>query len=181
MTQPRSKTGTRQDGVAVGGRWTAKDVPDIDVDTLGFNDVSVVGPPHDWDTINVEYSDLPTVFTRTVTTDDAGNEVVTVTTNCDPPDMTLLARKGDFDYWATDNWHNHVNDRQIWSADITARMLEEGLVATGYEQEHEGVAVAMHAATIPGASTATVPGMYESWVHGPHVLTADIAQIRGMR
>ena len=55
---------------------------------------------------------------------------MTVTVDCDPPDMMLLARKGDTRYWSANNWSQHYEDRQLWSVDITRRMLEEGFVAT---------------------------------------------------
>ena len=174
-SQPRQPA-----GVSEGGRFANKPVPDINTD-VGSNhepDRGTVYPPNEWDTNPVQdYLGLWTVFTRTVETNNAGETVVTVTTDCDPADMLLLARKGDDNYWSGDLWVNNREDRRIWSADICRRMLEEGLVATDgaantYQPTNKGAYHAMQAASNP------VRG---GWETSPHVLTGVVAQIRGLR
>ena len=85
--------------------------------------------------------------------------------------MLLLARKGDVGYWSGERWNNN-EQRSIWSADICRRMLQEGLVATGYESGADGVCAVMAAACSKNR---------RHWVDGPHGLSAVVAQIRGLR
>ena len=87
--QPRRSAKSHQYNKPVGGQWTHKTSPDIN-DAVAMNDrhervVDVFG--------------AQTTFTRTVT--DAG---VAVTTDCDPPDILFLARKGDVGYWSGNGW-----------------------------------------------------------------------------
>ena len=172
-TQPRLKAGARQAGAAVGGQYTHKTVPDVKADDLGFNAGAVVEPPkNDWSELDVRSSGLRTVFNRTVETDTNGDEVVSVTTNCEPPDMMLLARKGDEAYWNSNVWSKQSKDRRLWSADITRQMLEEGFVATIDGSRSGGVHTAMRAASSPKAA---------GWESSPNVLTGVVAQIRGLR
>ena len=129
MTQqpPRVPVGGRAQGVAAGGRWASKQAPDVEADDIGFTTdpgVSTVGEPYDWHQRTVNMWGAQTTFERTV-----GDEVVTVTTDCDDATLLLLARKGDTEYWSGETWANHDEDRRIWCADIACRMLEEGLVA----------------------------------------------------
>ena len=88
----------------------------------------------------------------------------------------LLATKGDAGYWSDDwsstsetQWFKSNKDCRLWCADITARMLEEGLVATN--PDVEGIRAAMRSAGNPlKRREPTV-----------HTLTAAVAQIRGLR
>ena len=153
-----------------GGRFTNKTVPSLKDDTIGFGaDPS----PCDWTTHTIKIFGMETTFTRTVDTDG----VVSVATDCDPPDMLLLARKGDRGYWSGNTWSKHHKDRRLWSADIARRMLEEGLVATGWEPDTEPIRTAMLAASSPRSRTA---GTGLSTVV-PHALTTIVAQLRGLR
>ena len=163
----------------VGGRWTNKAAPDIQDGDLGFANetVAVVGPPCDWDRRTVKLWGTKTTFERSVETDDDGDTVTTVTSDCDPPDMMLLARKGDAAYWSGNTWFKHYEDRRTWTADIAVNMLTEGLVATGYSDGDGGIHAAMTAASSPRSRTAQAG----SNRHGPHALTAVVAQIRGLR
>ena len=164
-TQPRHTAGTRHAGESTGGQYTSKPTPDIKDNDIGFNDTPVVGPPNPWRERTVNLWGLETVFTRSV--DDDG--VVTVTVDCDDPTMVLLARKGDREYWSG-GWRTSYRDRRIWAADITARMLEEGLVATWWGDALDGVTEAMSATTDPTQQQT-----------GLNALTGTVAQIRGLR
>ena len=170
-SQPRMPAGTRDGDVPVAGRYAHKTVPGINNEPLGFNNTPpVTGPPNDWDQRVVKVWGAQTTFTRTVGTNTDGAEVVTFTTDCDPPDVLLLARKGDGRYWV-DGWKNN-KDRRIWAADIAVNMLNEGFVATSGKNGVDGLLTAMRAA----AGVA-----HNSAGRGPHVLTGVVAQIRGLR
>ena len=165
----RQPAGTRTAGVAEGGRFASKPVPIItDTDVVGFG-TNVVGSVNDWDQRVVWMGGFETTFTRTVETLSNGDEVATVTTDCDDPSMLLLARKGDVDYWSRDIWTRKRKDRQMWCSDIVRRMLQEGLVAN---DGTEGINTAVTA-----ASSATTG----KWREEPHTLTGVVAQIRGLR
>ena len=170
--QPRHRTGTRRAGVSVGGRFAAKQPPTIQHD-VEFNTEPAVGPPNDWTSHTINLRDLSTTFTRTVNDDGS----VSVTTDCEPADMMLLARKGDADYWTGATWSNDNESRRIWAADITARMLEEGLVATGYT--NTGVASGIRA-TMFAASSSPAEKLFGG-EPGPDSLTVVVAHIRGLR
>ena len=118
---------------------------------------------------------LHAVFERTVETGDDGNKVVTITTNCDPPEVMLLARKGDAGYWSDDIWYLNREDRRMWCADITLTMLQQGLISTSPSPgTDDGVRAAMKA-----ASNQHQPiGLGAPWGHS---LTEVVAQIRGLR
>ena len=79
-TQPRQRAGTRRSGVSAGGRFTNKTVPTVKDDTIGFD-----APKCGWTERTVKVFGTKTTFTRTVDTDG----VVSVATDCDPPDMLL--------------------------------------------------------------------------------------------
>ena len=180
-TQPRQPVGTRQSNVSVAGRWTNKHAPDINETVQGFGDntSTMTGPPTDWDTRTVKTGRLRTVFTRTVETDGNGDDIVTVTTDCDPPDMLLLARKGDAGYWSGNTWSKNKRDRRVWSADITRQMLEEGLVAT---KTSDGIQAAMNVASSPAVAQVWGPSHdYTSGRDTMNVLSVAVAQIRGLR
>ena len=170
MNRLRQPAGARTSGVAVGGRWASKGVPDINETEVGFHNDAAVVPPHDWNQRNICIDGLSTTFRRSVNTDDAGNEVVTVTTDCDDPTLVLLARKGDREYWS-DNWRHYPEEHQLWSADICCQMLEEGLVATAPEPDVDGIRTAV---------TAVVDADYNHPA-AAHVFTYVVAQIRGLR
>ena len=188
MSQPRQPVGTRQGDVPVGGQYTHKTVPTVepgDVD-LGL-DEPVVGPVKDWNQRSGKVWGLQTTFERVVETDVDGNDIVTVTTDCEPPDMLLLARKGDASYWSNDfrkkhptdpwsktqPWAQNHKDRRIWCSDITRRMLQEGLVSTtAGRYAVDGIRAAMHAAGSPKQLSKQAT---------PHRLTETVAQIRGVR
>ena len=172
MSRLRQPAGARTSGVAVGGRWTSKTAPAVNETDIGFNDETNIGSPHEWDKRTVDCLGARTVFTRSVTTDVDGNEVVSVTTNTEDPAMFLLARKGDVDYWSQNRWAKHRKDRQIWTAEITRQMLEQGLVATRQILGDDGTRTAMTAASTPTDG---------EWQDGPHTLTGTVAQIRGLR
>ena len=175
--QPRQPAGTHQGDVSVAGRWTNKHAPDINEAVLGFgNDAAsaMIGPPTDWATRTVKVWRLRTTFTRSVE-----DETVSVTTDCEPPDMMLLARKGDADYWSGNTWVKHHRDRRLWSADITRQMLQEGLIAT---KTSDGIQAAMTAASSPAIAQVWAPGHdCPSGQDTMHVLTVAVAQIRGLR
>ena len=121
---------------------------------------------------------LSTTFTRVVAEDG----VVTVTTDCDDPTMMMLARKGDGDYWSGDTWVKNRKERRMWAAEITRRMLEEGLISTGLHRTGgvSATRAAMSAASTTGNRDRLAPaGM--KWDGGPDALTAVVAQIRGLR
>ena len=143
-SQQRVAAGARHSGEPAGGRWASKTVPTIKTGEFGFgDDTPPIGAAHDWTEQTVKIWGTRTTFTRTVDS----NGKVTVTADCDPPDTLLLARKGDIDYWSDNKWAEHYEDRRIWSAEITRQMLQEGLVATGYEDDTEGIQAAMSAAS----------------------------------
>ena len=172
--QPRLPVGARKDGVASGGRWASKPVPDLTAgDPLGFNqdvDEPASPKPFDWDKRVVRVANGNIVFERRVETDDAGNDVVTVTSDCDGPELMLLNRKGDIDYWSGDNWRHHTKDRRIWAADIAVNMLRQGLVSTGHGTGVEGLQAVVNKATV-----GALHGL------GPNALTGVVAQIRALR
>ena len=177
-SHPRLPAGAANHRSLIGGRFTHKPVPDItNSNPVGFNNDgdAVVGPMCDWDQRTVTVRGLQTTFTRTVNK----NGMVTVTTDCDPPDMLLLAKKGDASYWCDDVytdqpglWSADPKDRQLWCADIVRRMLEEGLVATRNEPDNTGLFKAMVAA---GSRNPQTGDTYT------HALTETVAQIRGLR
>ena len=174
--RPRHKAGTRAAGVGTGGRFTSKAVPTIDNTTVV--DHPAAASVNDWTTRTINLWDTSTTFTRTVTTNPAGDDVVSVTTDCDPPDLVLLATKGDREYWSDHwvsgrraLWSRKDQHRRLWCAEITRRMLEEGLVATGLGTNTHGIREAMLAA---GSNQRRRPT-------APHVLTAVVAQLRGLR
>ena len=147
-------------------------MPGFDDDQLGFDDDPVgIGEPHDWDRRDVWHGDVRTTFTRRVVTDTTGEQVAVIDTNCDPPDLVLLARKGDVDY-LRDGWRDHPDEHRLWAAEITRQMLEEGLVATRYDGGMDGPHAAM---------TAAVNDDIDPERFGRHALTGVVAQIRGLR
>ena len=175
-TQPRRPAGSRAGGKPTGGRFAVKTRPDI-TDSVGFA-TTIVDPdePYDWHKICVfNSSGAQTVFTRTV----ADDGTVTVETDTDDPTLLLLARKGDADYWSGETWWTDSGTCRVWAADITARMIEEGLVATGYDDDDMALREVMDAAS-SGAPSAdpTAP----RWaVNRRWVITVIIAQIRGLK
>ena len=178
-TQPRQPAGSRRGGETVAGQWTSKQAPDIpDSDTLSFNDTVVgVGAPCDWDKHTVKLWGLQTTFKRVAETDDAGNAAASVTMGCDPPDMLLLARKGDVDYWGgprKPRWSQNNKDRRLWCADIARRMLQEGHVATRHGDGVDGIRAAMTAAGTSEQRERVITA-------NPHLLTEAFAKIRGLR
>ena len=172
-SQPRIPAGARHGDVSAAGRFTHKTVPDVKADDLGFNDddSGAVGVCNDWDRRAVRVGNSRVVFNRVVGTDNDGNTVTAITTDCDPPDMLLLARKGDVDYWSEDNWRKNHNDRKLWCADIAVNMLREGLISTGHETGVDGLRSVVSATN----SVNSLP----RW--GFHVLTSAVAQIRAVR
>ena len=108
-----------------------------------------------------------TIFTRDINDDG----VITVTTDTDDPALWKLARKGDTDYWTHQYW-NDDEGRRMWTADIVARMLEEGLIAV----DEYGPGIGMDAAI-----TAMPSHEEDSAKYGSHAVTATIARIRGLR
>ena len=173
-SQPRSPAGVRRGTVAAGGRWTSKPVPDVAADQAGFvnTEPDTVGPPNDWTERVVDVWGLTTTFTRTVTTDNNGDEVTTVVSDCDDPSLLLLAKKGDRDYWSGGTWHEHGNDRSLWCADIAVNMLNEGLIATGYDDGDAGIHEAVTSAGNPQRTRRETD---------THILTGVVAQLRGLR
>ena len=170
--------GGRPGGVSVGGRWTHKQVPDIEDDVFFDEPVPMVGERHNWDQLTVHVWGTSTTFTRTVGTNTAGNNVVSVNADCDPPGMLMLARKGDGSYWENNRdtgrdmyWTSDVHDRRIWAAGITCRMLEEGFVHV------DGTGVDGILAVMQAASTKKRLQTQGT----PHVLGAVVAQLRGFR
>ena len=162
-SQPRQPVGTHRSGVPTGGQYASKTVPTIKQDGLGLNTET----PQVWTEHSVKIWGTQTIFTRRVNPDGT----VTVTTDCDPPDMMLLTRKGNADYWSGNTWVKHHRDRRLWAADIARRMLEEGHVADD--------TAAIHAAMSSASSTRylNTSDRYDRVV--PHALTAAVAQIRG--
>ena len=144
-----------------------------DGDTLSFNDTAVgVGRPNGWDSRAVKLWGLQTTFERVVGTDAAGNTVTSVTMGCDPPDMMLLARKGDIDYWTSGEWVTNRKERRGWCADIARRMLQDGHISTWDGTGVEGIRAAMNAAGTPEERRQRPT---------PHLLTETVAKIRGLR
>ena len=176
MTQPRQPVGARQGDDTAGGRYTHKTVPNLKPGRdLCFNNDTGVGPPHDWDQRVMRVGNTRATFTRVVETGDEGEGVVTITTDCDPPDMLFLARKGDVDYWSAGNWRRRRKDRRTWTADIAVNMLRQGLVSTGYDQfNYDGGLRA-----VVDAGGKEKPG-YEHRL-GAISLTYGVAQIRTLR
>ena len=181
-SQPRQPAGARHADTAAGGRFASKTVPNITEGGIGFNNdgdpAAAIGAAHEWDKRVVRIWGLETVFERTVETDDDGNEVVTITSDCEPPELLLLARRGDREYWS-DNWRyvttgekRHSEERRAWCADIVCRMLNEGSVAIKYGAHSDGLYTAMFAAGSPFSARET---------YTTHTLTAVVAQIRGLR
>ena len=170
MTQPRLPAGAKQLRTSTGGRWTNKNAPDIDNDPpVGFGDAEspAVGPPHDWDIRTVQIGHNHATFTRSVNEDG----VVSITSDCEPPDMMLLARKGDKQYWNGDAWRRDHKTRWLWRVDITLRMLREGLVST-----------APLWLVDPGRAVDPVQtAMYAAGGDGGVGLTAIVAHVRGLR
>ena len=175
--QPRHPAEVRRSNEPVGGRWASKTVPDVDNQQVRFENTSTVGEPHDWRRRVVLVGDVNVraVFKRTVNTDGNGNKVTTITTDCDPPDMLLLARKGDDEYWNGDVWKDPHSERRTWIADIAVNMLREGLVATGYGRwMPDGLDIVMSAHSDTQNTRRNV-------LDGPHILTYAIAQLRSLR
>ena len=171
-TQPRRPAGSRQGGKPAGGRFAAKTRPDI-TNSVGFT-TTVDDPdePCDWHKICVFNSPgAQTVFTRTV----ADDGTVAVETDTDDPTLLLLARKGDPEYWSGETWYKDSGTSRVWAADITARMIEEGLVATGYDDDDIALREVMDAASSRGAPPSRKTGARR------RALTVIIAQIRGLR
>ena len=172
-SQPRQPA-----GVSEGGRFTNKGVPDNNNnDNIGFNpDNAVVGPSHDWGQRTAHTWGLSTTFTRTVEPTDNGGEVTVVSVDCDDPAVMLLAHKNDGEYWSGNTWSEDHQTRRSWTADIAARMLEEGLVGVGY-WEGDPIRDAMSAASSPQNRKP----LHRVPRYGPRALTAVVAQIRGLR
>ena len=166
---PRLKAGTCKDGTAVGGQWTSKTVPAVKEDPFNIagDTPGTVGDRDEWAERTAELWGLSTTFTRTVNDDGT----VTFTCDCDPPDMMLLARRGDEAYWYGDTWANHNEDRRLWCADIAVNMLNEGYVADTASGGAEGIETVMTAAG----------SLHEDRWELPYKLTAVVAQIRGLR
>ena len=170
MTQPRMPARARQNNTATGGRWSSKTVPTVADEHFELHN-DAVGPANDWTRREVRVGNASVGFDRVVETGDDGNQVVTITADCEPADMLLLARKGDEAYWSGDNWRKHHKDRRTWSADIAVNMLHEGLVATGYGDVNTGLAAVM----------SGIGGTRRLTRRSPHALTAVVAQMRALR
>ena len=165
-TQPRQPAGTRRGGVSTAGRFATKPKPTITGPDVEFNEtVDVVDAPRDWTTRTVELWGTQTTFTRLVDSDGG----VTITADCDPPDMMLLTKKADAGYWSGSTWRKDHETRRVWCADIACRMLTEGLVAT---EDDTAISAVMDA-----ASSNREPATK----YTPHALTGVVAQIRGLR
>ena len=175
-SQPRSPAGARHGTVAAGGRWTSKPVPDVVDGVVGFNDL--VGAPSDWTERSARLRWALVTFTRSVVTTVSANQVVTITTDCDLPHMKLLAKKGDVHYWNGDKWNGDHQTRKLWCADITAQMLQEGLVDTAYPDVIGGVQ--SRCGGIHTAMDAASNNKYRPR-GSVHVLTGAVAQLRGLR
>ena len=145
----------------------SKTVPDIDTDGIGFDTGETTGSRHDWEQVTARSGRKQVKFNRSIDVDG----VVTITTDCEPPDMMLLNRKGDIGYWSGDIWRKHP-DRRFWCADIAVNMLREGLVATGYDDSGEGLRAVMSSATSRSER-------YRS--PGRHTLTSIVAKLRALR
>ena len=174
--QPRQPVGARRNNETVAGQFANKPVPDINNEQLGFNTDTAAVKPCGWDRRVARVGKIRTVFTRTVETDETGSAVVSVTADCDGPELLLLTKKGDPSYWNFGVWAKDHETRRAWTADITSVMLREGLVDTVNGTGCDGVQTAMTA-----AARQTRPP--DAWPKGwnPHCLTAAVAQIRGLR
>ena len=173
-SQPRQPVGARTGEKPAGGRWTHKTIPDIKEADVGFNNGPAVpggvGPVFDWNERVTSVGDAFVLFERRVETDSEGSEVTVITSDCEPADMVLLARKGDAAYWNGDVWCNDHQTRRTWSADIALSMFQQGLISTGSNRYSDGC----HAAV----SAAGSPQRTRSASHG---LIRAVAQIRGLR
>ena len=166
VPQPRQRAGERRRGVATGGQFTGREVPGVDSD---LDDLDSVGVEGEWPrSVVVHGYGEHVVFNTEPVGDDA--DALVVTTNCEPPDMLLLARKGDAEYWSNGRWWDHPAEVRLWSAEIIRQMLQDGLVST--IDTAAAARDAIHAASSPE---------YEPWRFTPHVLTGAVAQIRGLR
>ena len=97
-SQQRVAAGARHSGEPAGGRWASKTVPTIKTGEFGFGvDTPPIGAVHDWTEQTVKIWGTRTTFHRTVETNEAGDDVATVTTNCDGPELLLLAKPGSTD------------------------------------------------------------------------------------
>ena len=119
--------------------------PTLRATDIGFGTCGV-GAPCDWASRTVELWGIQTTFTREVNADGT----VTVTADCDPPDMMLLARKGDRDYWKRDKWTRSPQRRpDVDRGDLHDGCLQEGFVATGYDDNNAGIQTAIWVASSP--------------------------------
>ena len=163
--QPRQPAGSRHSGRSTAGQFATKTVPtainnpaEFRLDACTARTVSFLG--------------TSTTFTRRVNDDST----VTVTTDCDPPEMLLLARKADTEYWSGDNWTEDHQAQQLWCSAIAAQMIEEGLVCVA---NSDGIAAAMAAASSPLPRKPS--GSMFAKADNPHTFTEIVAQIRGLR
>ena len=164
----RQRAGSRQGDKSTGGWFASKTAPSVnDTDQVGFN-TEPGAARRNWDSRTVKLWGLKTTFSRTVEHSRDGEDVVVVTSDCDPPDLVLLAKKGDPKYWNGDTWSKDHKTRRVWCADIARQMLEAGLVAT---DNTIGIRDVMLAA----GSRTHRRNVAE------HTLSAAVAQIRGLR
>ena len=134
----------------------------------------LIGEPFDWVQHRAmfgEHGDV-VVFNRVVEYDNENNKVVTITADCDPPDMLLLARKGDIDYWSGDNWLDDDGVR-CWCVDIAVNMLRDGLVAT-YPTSWDSYGIEC---VLQAPLTHVLPKQRG----GPHILSEQVALVRALR
>ena len=171
-TQPRQPAGARRGDETVGGRYTSKTVPAVNDSDVGFVDGSELDG---WSRITAMIGRRRVTSNRSVETDNNGNEVESVTTNCDSPELMLLARKGDRGYWSGDDWRKHP-DRRIWVSDIAVNMLRQGLVATTNPNDPLD-----NTNGIKAVVTAATSGNRNRKLAGTHRFTAIVAQIRAVR
>ena len=155
--------------MSTGGRFAQKPVPTIETSDLDFNTRDVIGPPCDWHTRTVHVNDTDIVFERHPET---SGTAVSVTTNCDPPDMLLLHRKNDVDYWSYEKWCAYRDETLLWTVEIARQMLEEGFVATGYDDNDAGIRTVM---------TTAGGGFFSSLSSSRNALSRVVAHIRGLR
>ena len=178
--QPRRPAGTRTADVSEGGRWASKPSAGLQRRRRRFSALRWVRSVT-WATRTVEYWGMQTTFTRNVETTNGGGKVVTINSDCDDPTVLLLARKGDPQYWNGDTWANRHEDCLVWCVDIACRMLNEGLIATGYDSNDEAIAAAMSAASNPNRTQPYRFVVDEDRLAATHTLTETVAQIRGLR
>ena len=162
--------GTRQSGAVAGGWSAAIPVPTVEGGDSGVGLRNMVGSQGGGVERKTTIWGRKTTYCRSITSDGT----VEVTTDCDDPELLLLAHKGDVGYWSGNNWVKDYRTRQAWTASIAARMLREGHAAA---DDDDGVWVVMSAASSPQQrrsfqSTGRV---------APHALTGIVAQISGLR